>query len=129
MDATPVPCRGGGTGAYRVWVSEIMLQQTRVEAVKPYFARFLTELPDVPALASAPEQQLMKLWEGLGYYSRARNLQKAARVMVEQYGGTLPADYDALLKLPGIGLIQRGRLPPSPMGFPSRRWTAMCCAW
>ena len=103
---------------YRVWVSEIMLQQTRVEAVKPYFARFLTELPDVPALASAPEQQLMKLWEGLGYYSRARNLQKAARVMVEQYGGTLPADYDALLKLPGIGPYTAGAVASIAYGIP-----------
>ena len=103
---------------YRVWVSEIMLQQTRVEAVKPYFARFLAELPDVPALASAPEQQLMKLWEGLGYYSRARNLQKAARVMVEQYGGTLPADYDALLKLPGIGPYTAGAVASIAYGIP-----------
>ncbi|MFR2561315.1 MAG: A/G-specific adenine glycosylase [Anaeromassilibacillus sp.] len=103
---------------YRVWVSEIMLQQTRAEAVKPYVARFLTELPDVPALASAPEQQLMKLWEGLGYYSRARNLQKAARVMVEQYGGTLPADYDALLKLPGIGPYTAGAVASIAYGIP-----------
>ena len=103
---------------YRVWVSEIMLQQTRVEAVKPYFARFLAELPDVTALASAPEQQLMKLWEGLGYYSRARNLQKAARVMVEQYGGTLPADYDALLKLPGIGPYTAGAVASIAYGIP-----------
>ena len=85
-----------------------MLQQTRVEAVKPYFARFLEALPTVPALAQAPEQQLMKLWEGLGYYSRARNLQRAARVMVEQFDGTLPPDYESLLKLPGIGPYTAG---------------------
>ena len=76
---------------YRVWVSEIMLQQTRVEAVLPYYERFLRELPDIPALAAAPEEQLLKLWEGLGYYSRVRNLQKAARAVCEQYGGKLPA--------------------------------------
>lgn len=82
---------------YRVWVSEIMLQQTRVEAVKPYFERFLSQLPSIQALASCPEDRLLKLWEGLGYYSRARNLQKAARLLVEQYGGQLPADYRQLL--------------------------------
>ena len=74
---------------YRVWVSEIMLQQTRVEAVKPYYARFLEALPTLEALAAAPEDQLMKLWEGLGYYSRVRNMQKAARQALEQYGGLL----------------------------------------
>lgn len=88
---------------YRVWISEIMLQQTRVEAVKGYFTRFIEALPDVQSLASCSEQQLLKLWEGLGYYNRARNLQKAAQVLVAQYGGQLPADYDALLSLPGIG--------------------------
>ena len=88
---------------YRVWVSEIMLQQTRVEAVKPYFERFLSQLPSIQALASCPEDRLLKLWEGLGYYSRARNLQKAARLLVEQYGGQLPADYRQLTALPGIG--------------------------
>ena len=77
---------------YKIWVSEIMLQQTRVEAVKPYYARFLSALPDVYALANAPEEQLLKLWEGLGYYSRVRNMQKAARVVVENYGGQFPAD-------------------------------------
>ena len=89
--------------AYRVWISEIMLQQTRVEAVKPYFERFLTALPDVHALAEVPEPQLLKLWEGLGYYNRARNLQKAARILISEYGGELPASYEALLSLPGIG--------------------------
>ena len=88
---------------YRVWVSEIMLQQTRVEAVKPYFERFMQELPDVRALADCPEDRLLKLWEGLGYYSRARNLQKAARVLVEQYDAKLPANFEQLRALPGIG--------------------------
>ena len=86
---------------YRIWVSEIMLQQTRVAAVLGYYARFLEAFPSVEALASAPEQQLMKLWEGLGYYSRARNLQKAAKVVVEQ--GGFPDTYEGLLTLPGIG--------------------------
>ena len=84
---------------YRVWVSEIMLQQTRVEAVKPYFERFTKALPDVQALAECPEDELLKLWEGLGYYNRVRNMQKAASQVMEDYGGELPADYNELLKL------------------------------
>ena len=88
---------------YHVWVSEIMLQQTRVEAVIPYYERFLAALPDVPALAAAPEELLLKLWEGLGYYSRVRNLQKAAVQLTEQYGGVLPREPKALEKLAGIG--------------------------
>lgn len=88
---------------YRVWISEIMLQQTRVEAVIGYYERFLNALPDILALARAPEEQLMKLWEGLGYYTRARNLQKAAQVMVHQYGGSFPRTYDEIRALPGIG--------------------------
>ena len=88
---------------YRTWVSEIMLQQTRVSAVIPYFERFMAELPDAAALATVPEERLLKLWEGLGYYSRARNLQKAAKVIVSDFGGALPQSYHALLSLPGIG--------------------------
>ena len=88
---------------YRTWVSEIMLQQTRVSAVIPYFERFMEELPDVSALAAVPEERLFKLWEGLGYYSRARNLQKAAKIVVSDFGGALPQSYHALLSLPGIG--------------------------
>ena len=86
---------------YRIWVSEIMLQQTRVAAVLGYYARFLESFPTVEALASAPEEHLMKLWEGLGYYSRARNLQKAAKLAVER--GGFPDTYEGLLELPGIG--------------------------
>lgn len=100
VDATP----------YHVWISEIMLQQTRIEAVLPYYSRFLAEAPDVAALASLPEDALMKLWEGLGYYSRARNLQKAARIIVEEYNGELPADYERLLSLPGIGEYTAGAI-------------------
>lgn len=88
---------------YHVWVSEIMLQQTRVEAVKGYYARFMDALPDVYALATASEDVCNKLWEGLGYYSRVRNLQKAAKVIVDTYGGELPETYEELRKLPGIG--------------------------
>lgn len=89
--------------AYRVWISEIMLQQTRVEAVKPYYERFLTELPDVKALAEVPEEKLLKLWEGLGYYNRARNLQEAARQIMEKYNGIFPEDYEKIRSLKGIG--------------------------
>jgi hypothetical protein len=81
---------------YRVWVSEIMLQQTRVSAALPYFERFMAELPTVADLAACDPERLHKLWEGLGYYSRVRNLQKAAQIVMEQHGGALPADYDAL---------------------------------
>lgn len=88
---------------YRTWVSEIMLQQTRVGAVIPYFERFMAELPDIAALAAVPEERLLKLWEGLGYYSRARNLQKAAKLLVSDYGGELPRTSAELIKLPGIG--------------------------
>ena len=88
---------------YRTWVSEIMLQQTRVGAVIPYFERFMEELPDVAALAAVSEERLLKLWEGLGYYSRARNLQTAAKIVVSDFGGALPQSYHALLSLPGIG--------------------------
>ena len=104
---------------YRVWVSEIMLQQTRVEAVLPYYERFLRELPDIPALASAPEEQLLKLWEGLGYYSRVRNLQKAAREVCGRYGGRLPRDYEAIRALPGIGEYTAGAICSIAFGLPT----------
>lgn len=93
---------------YYIWISEIMLQQTRVEAVKPYFQRFIRELPTVKAVAVCPEEQLLKLWEGLGYYNRVRNIQKAARLLMEQYEGVLPRDYEQLKKLPGIGNYTAG---------------------
>ncbi len=95
---------------YRVWVSEIMLQQTRVEAVKPYFERFMNSLPDIEALANAEEEELLKLWEGLGYYNRVRNLQKAAIQIVEEYGGRMPDTYEELLKLKGIGSYTAGAI-------------------
>lgn len=103
---------------YRVWVSEIMLQQTRAETVKPYFHRFLAALPTVEALATAEEATLLKLWEGLGYYSRVRNLQKAARVVVEKHGGVIPADFDALLALPGVGRYTAGAVASIAFDLP-----------
>ena len=102
---------------YHVWLSEIMLQQTRVAAALPYYERFLRELPDIPALAACDPEKLHKLWEGLGYYSRVRNLQKAARIVCEQYGGDLPADYDALLALPGIGEYTAGAIASISFGL------------
>lgn len=95
---------------YYVWLSEIMLQQTRVETVLPYFARFVEALPDIPALAEVSEEKLLKLWEGLGYYSRARNLQKAARVVVSDFEGELPSSKKELLSLPGIGPYTAGAI-------------------
>ena len=88
---------------YRVWLSEIMLQQTRVATVIPYFERFTAALPDLPALASAPQEQVLALWSGLGYYARARNLHAAAKLCMELHGGTLPRSVDRLQALPGIG--------------------------
>jgi len=88
---------------YPVWLSEIMLQQTRVEAVKGYYARFLRELPDIRALADCDPDKLHKLWEGLGYYSRIRNLQAAAKVILERHGGVFPREHAAVRALPGIG--------------------------
>ena len=101
---------------YRIWVSEIMLQQTRVEAVCGYYERFLAALPDIESLAACPEDQLLKLWEGLGYYSRARNLQKAARLIMEKYGGKLPEDAGELRKLPGIGEYTAGAIASIAFG-------------
>ncbi|MEM1483951.1 A/G-specific adenine glycosylase [Oscillospiraceae bacterium PP1C4] len=103
---------------YHVWVSEIMLQQTRVEAVKGYYLRFTSELPDIASLAGATEQQLLKLWEGLGYYNRVRNLQKAAQMVMERYGGELPASYEELLTLPGIGPYTAGAVASIAYGIP-----------
>lgn len=95
---------------YRVWVSEIMLQQTRVETGKAYFERFVRELPTVFSLAACPQEKLMKLWEGLGYYSRAVNLQKTAKIVCEQYGGAFPSDRKSLEALPGIGAYTAGAI-------------------
>jgi len=99
-----------GRDPYRIWISEIMLQQTRIEAVIPYYHRFLSALPNVSALSDCPEDELLKLWEGLGYYSRARNLKKAARMLMETYGGALPQEPAELLTLPGIGAYTAGAI-------------------
>ena len=101
---------------YRVWVSEIMLQQTRVEAVKEYYARFMEALPDVEALAYCEEEKLLKLWEGLGYYSRARNSQKAAKIIVERYDGEFPQTVEGLKTLPGIGSYTAGAIASIAFG-------------
>ena len=112
---------------YHVWLSEVMLQQTRVSAALPYYERFLAALPDIPALAACDEEKLHKLWEGLGYYSRVRNLQKAAKIVCEQYGGQLPADYAPCGPCPASGTTPPGPLHPSALASRCRRWTAMCC--
>jgi A/G-specific adenine glycosylase len=103
---------------YRVWISEIMLQQTRVEAVKPYYDRFLSELPDVAALAEVDEAHLLKLWEGLGYYRRVRNLQAAAKKIMRDHGGVFPSGYDAVRALPGIGDYTAGAILSIAFGKP-----------
>ncbi|MFV0344143.1 MAG: A/G-specific adenine glycosylase [Anaerocolumna sp.] len=102
---------------YYVWISEIMLQQTRVEAVKTYFDRFIIALPTLKDLAEVEEEKLLKLWEGLGYYNRVRNLQKAAKIVMNEHGGILPADYHALLKLPGIGSYTAGAVSSIAYGI------------
>ena len=104
---------------YRIWVSEIMLQQTRVAAVLDYYRRFLDALPDVESLAAVEEDRLMKLWQGLGYYSRVANMQKAAQIVCRQYGGQLPADYAALRALPGIGDYTAGAIASIAFGIPA----------
>ena len=113
----PLPWRDSPT-PYHVWISEIMLQQTRIEAVLPYYRRFLEELPAVSDLAAVSDDRLMKLWEGLGYYSRARNLKKAAQVIVSAYGGELPGTADELRGLPGIGDYTAGAVASIAFGQP-----------
>lgn len=117
QNARMLPWRENPTGYY-VWISEIMLQQTRVEAVKPYFDRFIRELPDVKALAECEEDKLLKLWEGLGYYNRVRNLKIAANQIMEEYDGEIPSDYRELLKLKGIGSYTAGAISSIAFGKP-----------
>lgn len=102
---------------YHVWVSEIMLQQTRVEAVKAYYKRFMDALPDIRSLAEAQEEMLLKLWEGLGYYNRVRNLHKAAQIIVEQYNGEMPDSYEEIISLPGIGSYTAGAIASIAFGI------------
>lgn len=95
---------------YQVWISEIMLQQTQVKTMLPYFARWMKRLPTIRSVAEASEDTVLKLWEGLGYYSRARNLQKAARVIMEKHGGRFPSRYENILDLPGVGRYTAGAI-------------------
>ena len=108
-NARKLPWRGIHD-AYRTWVSETMLQQTRVETVIPYYERFLRRFPDVAALAEAPEEDVLKLWEGLGYYRRAHNLQQGAKQVVNEYGGKLPATAEELIRIHGIGPYTAGAI-------------------
>lgn len=106
------------TVPYHVWLSEIMLQQTRVEAVREYYARFLSALPHISDLAAVDEARLMKLWQGLGYYSRARNLRRAAVEIMEHHGGVFPRDYTAIRALPGVGDYTAGAIASICFGLP-----------
>lgn len=106
----------GSKDPYKIWVSEIMLQQTRVEAVKPYYERFMKDLPDVHTLATASEERLLKLWEGLGYYNRVRNMQKAAMQIEALHGGEFPGQYDLIIELSGIGSYTAGAISSIAFG-------------
>ena len=117
LNGRKLPFRGT-KDPYRVWVSEIMLQQTRTETVGAYYARFLARFPDVFALANAEEEDVLKCWEGLGYYSRARNLHKAAKIIVSRHGGVFPADEAALRALPGIGAYTAAAVASIAFGLP-----------
>ena len=113
--ARRLPWRGSGD-PYAVWISEVMLQQTRVETVIPYYLRWMERFPSVAALARASEQEVLKAWEGLGYYSRARNLHRAARVLMEQSGGQFPDTADAIRLLPGVGRYTAGAIASIAFG-------------
>lgn len=104
---------------YAVWISEIMLQQTQVKTVVPYWERWMKTLPDAPRLARMPEARLLKLWEGLGYYNRARNLQKAARIMVARHGGLFPQRFEDILALPGVGRYTAGAVASIAFNLPA----------
>ena len=118
LNARSMPWRGPlRANPYAVWVSEIMLQQTRVEMVIPYFEKWMARFPTVTALAEASEQEVLNQWEGLGYYSRARNLHKAAKIVAEKFNGELPRDLDALRSLPGIGRYTVGAIASIAFGM------------
>jgi A/G-specific adenine glycosylase len=118
VHARDLPWRNAGRTPYRVFVSEAMLQQTRVAAVVPYFDRFVEKLPDFAALADADEQEVLGLWQGLGYYRRARNLQAAARVIMNEHDGVLPRDVHLLRKLPGVGPYTAGAIASIALDLP-----------
>ena len=109
MAGTPLPWQVNPT-PYRVWVSEVMLQQTQVATVIPYYPRFMARFPDIDALASAPLDEVLHLWTGLGYYARARNLQACAKVVGTQYGGIFPNELEEVMALPGIGRSTAGAI-------------------
>ena len=113
----PMPWRGH-PDPYAVWVSEIMLQQTQVETVRPYFTRFLAAFPDIPALAAAEDEPLLKAWEGLGYYTRVRNLRKAAQLLMAEHVGTLPRTVEGLRALPGVGDYTAAAIASICFGLP-----------
>src|SRR3569623_1588373 len=104
---------------YGIWISEVMLQQTQVKTVIPYWERWMALFPDVRTLASAPEERLLHAWEGLGYYTRARNLQRAARIICEEHGGEFPRDFEQVLELPGIGRYTAGAICSIAFGQPT----------
>lgn len=114
----PMPWRETGD-PYKIWISEIMLQQTRVDQAWPYFERFISEFPTVFDLAKANQQQVLKAWEGLGYYSRARNLHAAAKTIVDEYNGKLPESYDEIIKLKGIGPYSAAAITSIAYGKPN----------
>src|SRR5512145_1340768 len=116
LNARILPWRGH-PDPYAVWVSEIMLQQTRVETVIPYFEKWMRLFPSIETLANASEREVLNAWEGLGYYSRARNLHKAARIVAEQYNGKVPRDLEQLRKLPGIGRYTLGAIASMAFGM------------
>lgn len=116
-NARSLPWRSDPT-PYKVWVSEIMLQQTQVETVIPYFQRFMERFPDLPSLAKAEESEVLQVWEGLGYYSRARNLHKAAKMILSEFSAEIPADVAALKSLPGIGAYTAGAIASIAFGAP-----------
>ena len=124
-NARDLPWRRDPT-PWRVWVSEIMLQQTRVDTVVPYFLRFLERFPDPASLAAAPEEDVLEQWSGLGYYRRARLLQAAARTVVERYGGQLPCEESEILALPGVGRYTSRTRQRSGSGRPSNRSGCPC---
>ena len=106
----------GSREPYRIWVSETMLQQTQVETVLPYYERFLARFPSVQALASAKLDGVLKAWEGLGYYARARNLHKGAQYVMREYGGKLPGDVESLRQIPGVGRYTAGAIASIAFG-------------
>jgi len=118
----------GERDPYRIWVSEVMLQQTRVETVIPYYRHFLSQFPTLPSLAEAELDEVLKAWEGLGYYARARNLHRAAQQVMENHGGQLPADRGALLALPGIGPYTVGAILSLAFGQDAACWMATSAA-